>query len=105
VAVCRRQTGGVVVVHPDFNPNSALEYIRAAVGELLPVLEAGEQPSFATVEILEFYTRNLDEWLSKGGYPPDAWSPLSKLPEHVTVTGRVSIRPPATPAQHLSGKD
>jgi hypothetical protein len=87
----------------EFDPNEALEKIRKGGKELQGLIDQGHVFG-ATWRSMVAESAELDEWLSKGGYPPAAWDPFSKSPVP-TVTGRTTIRPPATPEQHARGKD
>lgn len=49
------------------DPNETLRIIRAQVGMILDEND-GNSP-----EALAEAVRNLDEWMSKGGFSPDAW--------------------------------
>ena len=55
------------------DPNAALEAIRSLVGDVY----AGEVPEEMESDHLDALAENfrpLDEWLSRGGFAPDAWA-------------------------------
>ncbi len=51
------------------DPNTMLEDIR----ELMLAAESEEQPTHEVLADLVNTLADLDEWLSKGGFPPEAW--------------------------------
>lgn len=57
------------------NPNETLRRIREAVAYLaLPPLETDRQGVKESYDVLREDIAALDEWLSKGGFLPDAWA-------------------------------
>jgi hypothetical protein len=65
------------------DPNKALEELRAHVAAGLEYAEnvqraeegmtEAEEELSSTVVVLATRIRDLDEWLSRGGFPPEAW--------------------------------
>lgn len=55
----------------EFDPNKALEEIRRICNTALSVGVAS--PTMVAINF-----RELDEWMSKGGHPPEAWCPISQ---------------------------
>jgi hypothetical protein len=56
------------------DPNAALKNIREAVGELRNQDDDGVLDGTSQVGFLLESVEALDEWLTKGGFLPDAWS-------------------------------
>lgn len=56
------------------DPNEALEAARAQASVIVARHDAGEEVETGHVEKLVENFQALDEWLSKGGFLPYAWS-------------------------------
>ena len=58
------------------DPNETLKTIRGLISTI-----QGDNPTFTTYTVLAQdladAVQNLDEWLSKDGFLPDAWVPVS----------------------------
>lgn len=60
------------------DPNAALAAIRDGLAAIDAIRDGSADPDAntyanAAADIVE-HTRALDEWLSKGGFPPNAWT-------------------------------
>lgn len=66
------------------DPNEVLKNLRDAVG-LSTALADGDPVEFTAEQILADMTEGvmaLDEWLSKGGFFPADWMPMTFLGSH-----------------------
>lgn len=54
------------------DPNETLTVIRHCVAIIETADRESEEYTDAALSLAEF-TRNLDEWLARGGFLPDAW--------------------------------
>lgn len=76
------------------DPNAALAEIRKINSSLTDgagLLTEGE--AVATLDRLSELTEGLDEWLSQGGFLPDAWQPKSAPREQTWACCTSSIGP------------
>lgn len=55
------------------DPNAALAEIRDCANRIILAFAEGIQPIPTDVEELAAAARDLDEWLSSGGFLPSAW--------------------------------
>lgn len=56
------------------DPNTALADIRHTVKVIEDAIDTGRMEFLKVyAETLVLSVRDLDEWLAKGGFPPDAW--------------------------------
>ncbi len=58
------------------DPNANLEELRKLVKEI-SLSDKYDPPPFSTVDRFVELVEALDNWMSSGGFPPDAWMPLS----------------------------
>lgn len=78
------------------DPNEALRALRAACDKL----DSDEEFHDAT-DVLYEHFRALDEWLSRGGFLPEAWSSAEdRLPEHLIAVPKDSCEA-EHPISHL----
>lgn len=77
------------------DPDEALRIIRALIRQL-EIEDPGppqEAPAFVQhARDLAQYVVALDEWLSKGGFPPGDWSHRGPLPEFIYAPTRERVR-------------
>lgn len=64
-----------------FDPNHAYEEITRHLGNSHMLIVEGYAVFSDDIQAAWRLFGELDEWLSKGGYPPAAWGPFSKAPE------------------------
>lgn len=55
------------------DPNETLRMARTAAAAITSAIDNEEDVQFGNVERLAEAFEALDEWLSKGGFVPDAW--------------------------------
>ena len=55
------------------DPNETLRLMIAAAQTVVLALEMDEQPPAHVVQQLAEAALNLDDWLARGGFAPDAW--------------------------------
>lgn len=55
------------------DPNATLARIRERAQEILSIRAAGDEALAAADELAE-HVQAMDEWLSKGGFLPQAWA-------------------------------
>jgi hypothetical protein len=63
------------------DPNAALANLRDTYAPLRNMLAATNGNLAEAAEDMLNAIEALDEWLSKGGFPPAAWSPFNRTPE------------------------
>lgn len=67
------------------DPNAALNNIREAVGELRQQDDDGVLDGTSQVGFLLESFEALDEWLTKGGFLPEAWREKDEAPRFYVV--------------------
>lgn len=60
------------------DPNAALLRIREITNEILHLPEHERQTRAKLADELADRFHSLDEWLSRGGFPPRAWEPWDR---------------------------
>lgn len=55
------------------DPNAALEVARTSASKIIAAIDTDQIPDPSEVEVLAQSFRDLDDWLSGGGFLPEAW--------------------------------